>query len=373
MRTLTSLRTDHAFILYEQRDPAADLSDIRLLNSWPGGGIVLITSRELTERERREYLRAGVNSAIAGDMPRKDFLRMLQFMGDYAFTHKPVAQNSPEVQIFRMPLWKRTFDIAASLSAILLLSPLLIVVAAAIKLDSPGPVVYKSKRVGSNYRIFDFLKFRSMRTDADRRLKELGELNQYAAQPQEADSGKMVLGEEEMRRLLEDTQNGMLYADDFVIAEETHHHKVEIPRYRPLSVMPGLRCRSSRHPALYVIDNDLCGKCPADCPVRICCLNGFFHTTDICDTAVIKRCTKAYDKDFIISRYYPDLTDTSFGKPSPGILTAENPHSRIFHRKKHSASSVHLSACPMLLLATPLVCIVLSLLQPNEIASAIRN
>ena len=222
MRTLTSLRTDHAFILYEQRDPAADLSDIRLLNSWPGGGIVLITSRELTERERREYLRAGVNSAIAGDMPRKDFLRMLQFMGDYAFTHKPAAQNSPEVQIFRMPLWKRAFDIAASLSAILLLSPLLIVVAAAIKLDSPGPVVYKSKRVGSNYRIFDFLKFRSMRTDADRRLKELGELNQYAAQPQEADSGKMVLGEEEMRRLLEDTQNGMLYADDFVIAEETH-------------------------------------------------------------------------------------------------------------------------------------------------------
>ena len=188
---------------------------------------MLITSRELTERERREYLRAGVNSAIAGDMPRKDFLRMLQFMGDYAFTHKPVAQNSPEVQIFRMPLWKRTFDIAASLSAILLLSPLLIVVAAAIILDSPGPVVYKSKRVGSNYRIFDFLKFRSMRTDADRRLKELGELNQYAAQPQEADSGKMVLGEEEMRRLLEDTQNGMLYADDFVIAEETHHHKVE--------------------------------------------------------------------------------------------------------------------------------------------------
>ena len=65
MRTLTSLRTDHAFILYEQRDPAADLSDIRLLNSWPGGGIVLITSRELTERERRESLRAGVNSAIA--------------------------------------------------------------------------------------------------------------------------------------------------------------------------------------------------------------------------------------------------------------------------------------------------------------------
>ena len=227
MRTLTSLRTDHAFILYEQRDPAADLSDIRLLNSWPGGGIVLITSRELTERERREYLRAGVNSAIAGDMPRKDFLRMLQFMGDYAFTHKPVAQNSPEVQIFRMPLWKRAFDIAASLSAILLLSPLLIVVAAAIKLDSPGPVVYKSKRVGSNYRIFDFLKFRSMRTDADRRLKELSALNQYAAEAEESSgASKISLGDEEMKKLLADMESGMLFADDFAIPEEEHQQIV---------------------------------------------------------------------------------------------------------------------------------------------------
>ena len=228
MRTLTSLRTDHAFILYEQRDPAADLSDIRLLNSWPGGGIVLITSRELTERERREYLRAGVNSAIAGDMPRKDFLRMLQFMGDYAFTHKPVAQNSPEVQIFRMPLWKRTFDIAASLSAILLLSPLLIVVAAAIKLDSPGPVVYKSKRVGSNYRIFDFLKFRSMRTDADQRLKELSNLNQYAADAgKDSGTSKISLDDEEMKKLLADMESGMLFADDFAIPEEEHQQIVD--------------------------------------------------------------------------------------------------------------------------------------------------
>ena len=227
MGKLMPLKDDHAFILYEQQGEE-DIRSIRFLRSWfPGAGIVLITSGQLTGEERRAYLGAGVNSAVPGDISRADFLRILQFMTDYTFVRKPVAGAGNEVRLFRMPLWKRAFDIAASLSAILLLSPLLIVVAAAIKLDSPGPVVYKSKRVGSNYRIFDFLKFRSMRTDADRRLKELGELNQYAAQPQEADSGKMVLGEEEMRRLLEDTQNGMLYADDFVIAEETHHHQVE--------------------------------------------------------------------------------------------------------------------------------------------------
>lgn len=227
MQTLARLKAEHAFILYEQRDPVADLSNIRLLNSWPGGGIVLITSGELTPAERRELLRAGANNAIPGNMPRQEFLRMLQFMSDYTFTHKPVVQNTQDVEIFRMPLWKRAFDIAASSSAIVLLSPLLLGAAIAIKLDSRGPVIYKSKRVGSNYRIFDFLKFRSMRTDADRLLKEVEELNQYAAQPQDEDAGKMVLDEEEMRKLLEEAGNGMLYADDFVIPEQTHLQLVE--------------------------------------------------------------------------------------------------------------------------------------------------
>lgn len=80
---------------------------------------------------------------------------MLQFMGDYAFTHKPVAQNSPEVQIFRMPLWKRAFDIAASLSAILLLAADRR--GGSHQTDSPGPVVYTaSARVGAQLPIFDY-------------------------------------------------------------------------------------------------------------------------------------------------------------------------------------------------------------------------
>ena len=121
---------------------------------------------------------------------------------------------------------KRLMDIVVSLVGLVILSPLFLITAIAVKSDG-GPAFYKQVRLTKDGKQFEILKFRSMRTDADQRLKELGELNQYAAQPQEADSGKMVLGEEEMRRLLEDTQNGMLYADDFVIAEETHHHKVE--------------------------------------------------------------------------------------------------------------------------------------------------
>lgn len=62
---------------------------------------------------------------------------------------------------------KRITDILAAVFVILLFSPLLILIAVGIKLDSPGPVIYKAKRVGKNGRIFDMWKFRSMVDDAD--------------------------------------------------------------------------------------------------------------------------------------------------------------------------------------------------------------
>ena len=228
MRTLTALRAEHACILYEQRNPGTDCNNIRFLRSrFPETGIILITAGYLRDGERRNYLRAGVNSAMAGDVSVEDFRRTLRFMANYTFTHRPVVHVNEEVQVFRMPLWKRTFDIAASLGAVIALSPLLLAVAVAVKLDSPGPVIYRSKRVGSNYRVFDFLKFRSMRTDADRRLKELSALNQYAAEAEESSgASKISLGDEEMKKLLADMESGMLFADDFAIPEEEHQQIV---------------------------------------------------------------------------------------------------------------------------------------------------
>ncbi len=73
---------------------------------------------------------------------------------------------------------KRVFDIAASFFGLLLLSPLFLIVAAAIRLESKGAVFYASKRVGQ--KTFDFYKFRSMYSGADAKIKELEHLNQYA-------------------------------------------------------------------------------------------------------------------------------------------------------------------------------------------------
>jgi lipopolysaccharide/colanic/teichoic acid biosynthesis glycosyltransferase len=62
---------------------------------------------------------------------------------------------------------KRTFDIAASLLGLILLSPLFLLIGAAVKLQDGGPALYRSKRVGKDGRIFSLYKFRSMVLGAD--------------------------------------------------------------------------------------------------------------------------------------------------------------------------------------------------------------
>ena len=61
---------------------------------------------------------------------------------------------------------KRALDIAISLISLILLSPLLLLIAILIKLDSKGPVIFKQKRFGQNRGFFEICKFRTMRTDA---------------------------------------------------------------------------------------------------------------------------------------------------------------------------------------------------------------
>jgi exopolysaccharide biosynthesis polyprenyl glycosylphosphotransferase len=79
----------------------------------------------------------------------------------------------PMIKLFREPLsglsriTKRASDMALSFVAITFLSPLWLIVAALIKLDSKGPVFYKQERVGMDGRLFLFYKFRTMQVGAD--------------------------------------------------------------------------------------------------------------------------------------------------------------------------------------------------------------
>ena len=64
---------------------------------------------------------------------------------------------------------KRTFDFVAALLGLVLLSPLLLLVALLIKLDSPGPALFRQERIGKGFRPFRIYKFRTMVHDAPRR------------------------------------------------------------------------------------------------------------------------------------------------------------------------------------------------------------
>jgi lipopolysaccharide/colanic/teichoic acid biosynthesis glycosyltransferase len=143
---------------------------------------------------------------------------------------------------FKIPFWKRAFDIIVSVMAIILLSPILLITAIAIKLEDPkGPIVYKSKRVGTNYTVFDFLKFRSMYNDADKRLQELSKSNNQYADHKEGDGDTKStitspLGNEAEKKMFDmgmesemmiSDDEVMLVGDDFVVSETDFNKQKE--------------------------------------------------------------------------------------------------------------------------------------------------
>ena len=95
------------------------------------------------------------------------------------YVPKPMSLQDENMTPYKTPLPKRIFDVTLALLALLILSPIMLLTVIAILTESRGKVYYIAKRVGANYRIFDFYKFRSMYPDADARIKDVAHLNQY--------------------------------------------------------------------------------------------------------------------------------------------------------------------------------------------------
>lgn len=67
----------------------------------------------------------------------------------------------------KIPPWKRTLDIIGSILGLILFSPLMLLISLLIKIVSPGPILFKQERVGFGGESFHFLKFRTMKVNAD--------------------------------------------------------------------------------------------------------------------------------------------------------------------------------------------------------------
>ena len=106
-----------------------------------------------------------------------------------ARSHTGELDGVPIVSLHSVPpfSWrteaKRLIDVIVGTVLLLLLSPLFVLAAVAIKLDSAGPVFFVQDRFGLNKRRFRMIKFRTMRADAEARMKELEHLNEKSGTP----------------------------------------------------------------------------------------------------------------------------------------------------------------------------------------------
>lgn len=225
VNVLDKIREKYDTVLFfEQANLSQDIVDIRdMRKKYPGLYMVLVIDT-LSKEEASEYLKAGINNTIKHETTRESLNDLSTFLKRRKEQKiKALQLKTQNINVFKLPLWKRAFDIIFSGIAILCLSPLLILTALAIRIESKGPIIYKSKRVGSNYQIFDFLKFRSMYTDADKHLKDFNALNQYQEEEEED-----IWGEEDPDTNLnenDDTEEVLLVSDDFVISEEDYIQK----------------------------------------------------------------------------------------------------------------------------------------------------
>ena len=221
---------EHFIVFFERNVRSEDITAITYLKKKSRSVYVILMTDPMTDEERDVYMKCGLNDTIGREATVTELNKKIQFISDRESVLFDSERPKHHMLKFKIPVWKRMFDIVFSILAIIVMSPVFILTAIAIRLESKGPIIFKSKRVGTNYTIFDFLKFRSMYVDAEQRLQELSkDHNQYTAHEQEehktivaplgdqAEQAMFDMGMES--EMMISDEEIMLVGDDFVVAE----------------------------------------------------------------------------------------------------------------------------------------------------------
>lgn len=150
------------------------------------GSIIILVSNTIEGAFKKQILELKVNDIYTYPFGTDSLIERIRFLLKFRLLRpEQLAIEKRTLTAYRMPWSKRLFDIVASAFLLLMASPILLLIALCIKLESRGPVIYKSKRAGTGYRIFDFYKFRSMCVGAEKQLHQLSlTSNQYGAETQ---------------------------------------------------------------------------------------------------------------------------------------------------------------------------------------------
>ena len=153
------------------------------------GLFFILIAADPIDQLKKKSLTLGINGYLSKPISDKLIYDRINYLKNYQPKIKSQRKNAEDdfMRPYRTSFIKRTFDILFASFALIIASPLLILISIAIRLESKGKAIYKSKRVGANYKTFDFYKFRSMYSDADKRLKEVAHLNQYVVKKEETE------------------------------------------------------------------------------------------------------------------------------------------------------------------------------------------
>lgn len=210
-------------ILVERKTKNEDLTAVSYLHTHLPSAYIILLANSLSNEERRIYHKAGVHDTLKENPTMAELLQKIDFVDNH---EKQLINNivvrRPLLK-FRIPVWKRGFDIVFATAALICLSPIFIITSLAIRIESPGKVWYSSKRVGANYKIFNFLKFRSMYSGADKRLKEYNALNQYSKEDDREKTVQKTNTEQNFLSMMDD--ENFLIGDDTVIPESEFRRK----------------------------------------------------------------------------------------------------------------------------------------------------
>ena len=215
---------ENIIILYEQGNLKEDVENITLFRKKFYQGYVVLVTGGLKKEESAAYLKSGINDTISPNISKEELIQKIDLINKRQELLYISNRKKKVVKRFILPRWKRFFDITFAGIALIVLSPVFLIISLAIRLESKGPVIYKAKRVGTNYNIFDFLKFRSMYNNADKHLKELTDLNQYKSEDDTATEPK-GFSDDDLDGFLIGDDGVILVSDDFIIPEEVFASK----------------------------------------------------------------------------------------------------------------------------------------------------
>ncbi|WP_282124234.1 sugar transferase [Algibacter mikhailovii] len=139
----------------------------------------ILLTREFNTQVFKKSFESGVNDYfVTTSTKAQQIIEKANALRDSQENNKVMNTTEQESVIYKFPISKRVFDIVFASSLLLVLSPFLLLIILAIRLESPGKAYYVAKRVGR--KTFDFYKLRSMKSGSDKLLNQLAlQKNQY--------------------------------------------------------------------------------------------------------------------------------------------------------------------------------------------------